>query len=200
MNMNFTDLLSLFLPLFVAMDPLGVLPAFIQITSELSRARRQRMLNFSILTAGIVGLFFIPLGPLVLSVLGLKTGDFQVAGGLLVLVVGLRDVVWDQKMMAMNEASEATGIVPFAIPLLVGPAVFATLILLRDRFSVPEIGACLVLNLFLAWVIFRKSDSLMQWMGLTGTKVISKLAALLLAAYAVMMIRVGLTSFKQLFP
>jgi multiple antibiotic resistance protein len=198
--MNLTDFLSLFLPLFVAMDPLGVLPAFIQMTSELSRNRRQKMLNLSILTAGIVGLLFIPLGPLVLSVLGLKTGDFQVAGGLLVLVVGLRDVVWDQKMMAMSETSEATGIVPFAIPILVGPAVFATLILLRDRFSPLEIAACLILNLLLSWAVFRQSDSLLKWMGVTGSRIISKLAALLLAAYAVMMIRVGLSSFKQLLP
>lgn len=198
--MNFTDLLSLFLPLFVAMDPLGVLPAFIQMTSELSNARRQKMVDLSILTAGAVGLLFIPLGPLVLSALGLKTGDFQVAGGLLVLVVALRDVVWDQKMMTMSETSESTGIVPFGIPLLVGPAVFATLILLRDRFSPLEVAACLALNLFISWVVFKKSTSLMQWMGLTGTRVISKLAALLLAAYAVMMIRVGLWSLKQFFP
>jgi multiple antibiotic resistance protein len=195
--MTFSDFLSLFLPLFVAMDPLGVLPIFIQMTSDLSRARRQRMLNLSILTAGAVGLLFIPLGPLVLGSLGLKTGDFQVAGGLLVLVVALRDVVWDQKMMAMSEASEATGIVPFGIPLLVGPAVFATLILLRDRFSVIQIGFCLLLNLLLSWAIFHKSDSLMRWMGITGTRVVSKLAALLLAAYAVMMIRVGFVSLKQ---
>jgi len=195
--MNFTDLLSLFLPLFVAMDPLGVLPAFIQMTSELSHARRQKMVDLSILTAGAVGLLFIPLGPLVLLALGVKTGDFQVAGGLLVLVVALRDVVWDQKMMTMSETSESLGIVPFGIPLLVGPAVFATLILLRDRFSSLEIGACLVLNLLISWVVFKKSASLMQWMGLTGTRVVSKLAALLLAAYAVMMIRVGITSIVK---
>jgi multiple antibiotic resistance protein len=195
--MTFSDFLSLFLPLFVAMDPLGVLPIFIQMTSDLSDARRQKMLNLSILTAGIVGVLFILLGPLVLEVLGLKNGDFQVAGGLLVLVVALRDVVWDQKMMAMSEASEATGIVPFGIPLLVGPAVFATLILLRDRFSMIEIGCCLLLNLLFSWVVFRKSSTLMRWMGLTGTRVISKLAALLLAAYAVMMIRVGFVSLKQ---
>ncbi len=195
--MNFTDFLSLFLPLFVAMDPLGILPAFIQITSELSPERRQKMLNLSIVTAGAVGLLFIPLGPLVLGALGLKTGDFQVAGGLLVLVIGLRDVVWDQKMMVMSEASEATGIVPFAIPLLVGPAVLATLILLRSRFSILEIGASLILNLFLAWIIFRKSETLLKWMGVTGSRVISKLAALLLAAYAVMMIRVGISSLGK---
>jgi len=136
---------------------------------------------------------------MVLNGLGLKTGDFQVAGGLLVLVVALRDVIWDQKMMVISEASEATGIVPFGIPLLVGPAVFATLILLRDRFSPLQIGLCLVVNLLLAWVVFRRSSNLMQWMGFTGTKVVSKLAALLLAAYAVMMIRVGLISLKQFF-
>lgn len=192
-----TYFLSLFLPLFVAMDPLGVLPAFLQMTSELSQTRRKKMVDLSILTAGAVGLLFIPLGPLVLAALGLKTGDFQVAGGLLVLVVALRDVVWDQKMMAMSEASEGTGIVPFGIPLLVGPAVFATLILLRNRFSWLEVAACLVLNLALSWAVFRKSTEWMQWMGLTGTRVISKLAALLLAAYAVMMIRVGITSIIQ---
>ncbi len=195
--MNFTDLLSLFLPLFVAMDPLGVLPAFIQMTSELSHARRQKMVDLSILTAGAVGLLFIPLGPLVLSALGLKTGDFQVAGGLLVLVVALRDVVWDQKMMSVSENSESLGIVPFGIPLLVGPAVFATLILLRDRFSPLQIALCLALNLLISWGVFKRSSSLMQWMGLTGTKVVSKLAALLLSAYAVMMIRVGITSIVK---
>lgn len=198
--MTLTDFLSLFLPLFVAMDPLGVLPAFLQMTSELSAPRRVKMVDLSILTAGVVGLLFIPLGPFILQALGLKTGDFQVAGGLLVLVVALKDVVWEQKMMSMTEASEATGIVPFGIPLLVGPAVFATLILLGDRFSWLEIALGLILNLGLAWVVFRKSATLMRWMGLTGSRVVSKLAALLLAAYAVMMIRVGLSSLRLFIP
>ncbi len=195
--MNTSDLLSLFLPLFVAMDPMGVLPAFIQMTGQLSKGRRDKVVNGSVLVAGAAGILFIFVGPLVLSALGLKTGDFQIAGGLLVLVIGLRDVVWDQKMFVMHESGdEGVGIVPIGIPLLVGPAVFATLILLRDRFSWLEIGLSLLLNLLLSWFIFRKSSSLMEWMGLTGTKVVSKLAALLLSAYAVMMIRVGFSSFK----
>ena len=196
--MTFIDFLSLFLPLFVAMDPLGVLPAFIQMTSDLSHARRQKVVNGSILIAGVVGLLFIPLGPMVLSALGLKTGDFQLAGGLLVLVVALRDVVWDQKMFAMEEGADTgVGIVPIGIPLLVGPAVFATLILLSDRFSWAGIAGSLLLNLLISWAIFRKSSWLMEWMGFTGTKVVSKLAALLLAAYAVMMIRVGFTALMK---
>lgn len=193
--MTFPEFLSLFLPLFVAMDALGVLPAFIQMTQGVSGKRREKLVDLSILTAGLVGVLFIPLGPLVLGVLGLRTGDFQVAGGLLVLVIALRDVVLDKKSLSASQGREA-GVVPLGIPLLVGPAVFATLILLKSRFSWFEISLGLCLNLLFAWVVFRNSGLLMKWMGVTGSRVVSKLAALLLSAYAVMMIRVGLSTLK----
>jgi multiple antibiotic resistance protein len=193
--MNFADLLSLFLPVFVAMDAVGVLPSFVQMTSTLKPEDRQVVLRYSVLTAGVVGLLFIPLGPLVLSALGLKTGDFQVAGGLLILVVALRDIVWDQKM-SLGQGIKGAGVVPLGIPLLVGPAVLTTLILLLDRFTFWEVGLCLIVNLLLAWLVFGYSDRLIKWMGEPGARVSSKLAALLLSAYAVMMIRVGLFSLK----
>lgn len=191
--MALSDLLSLFLPLFVAMDPLGVLPAYVQITSGLSRSKRNRVLTLSILTAGLVGLLFIPLGPLVLSSLGLRNGDFQIAGGLLILLVALRDIVLNQKVFQGKDL-QGMGVVPIGIPLLVGPAVLTTLILLRDRFSPGAVALCLAVNLLLAWGVFACSSRLIQWMGVTGSLVVSKLAALLLSAYAVMMIRVGVSS------
>jgi multiple antibiotic resistance protein len=195
--MTWTDFLSLFLPLFVAMDPLGILPAFVQMTSNLSIQRRQKVLNGSVLLAGLVGVLFIPLGPRILLALGLKVGDFQIAGGLLVLVIALRDIVWEQKMFSMEDSGDdSMGIVPIGIPLLVGPAVLATLILLRNRFVFWEIAGSLLLNLLIAWIIFRNASYLMQLMGVTGSKAVSKLAALLLSAYAVMMIRVALISIK----
>jgi len=192
---TWTDFLSLFLPLFVAMDPLGILPAFIQMTSNLSVQRRQKVLNGSVLLAGIVGILFIPLGPRILLALGLKVGDFQIAGGLLVLVIALRDIVWEQKMFSVEDSNDdSMGIVPIGIPLLVGPAVLTTLILLGNRFDFWEIAGSLLLNLLLTWIIFRNASYLMQFMGVTGSKVVSKLSALLLSAYAVMMIRVALAS------
>ncbi len=193
--MNFSDLLSLFLPVFVAMDAVGVLPSFVQMTSTLKPKDRQEVLRYSVFTAGGVGLLFIPLGPLVLLALGLKTGDFQIAGGLLILVVALRDIVWDQKM-SLGKGVKGAGVVPLGIPLLVGPAVLTTLILLRGRFSFLEVALCLIVNLLLAWLVFGYSDRLIKWMGEPGARVSSKLAALLLSAYAVMMIRVGLFSLK----
>ena len=176
------------------MDALGVLPAFIQMTGNLPQKRRNKVVDGSILTAGAVGVLFIFLGPLVLQSLGLQTGDFQIAGGLLVLIIALRDVAWDQKSLASHSGS--VGVVPIGVPLLVGPAVLATLILLQTRFNWFQIAASLLVNLVLSWIIFRQSSWLLARMGVTGTKVVSKLAALLLSAYAVMMIRVGLTSFR----
>jgi multiple antibiotic resistance protein len=102
--------------------------------------------------------------------------------------------VFDKKMFHPG-AGEGAGVVPIGIPLLVGPAVFATLILLRDRFEWWQVGLALLVNLLFSWVVFRQSVALLRWMGQTGSRVISKLAALLLAAYAVMMIRVGIQSF-----
>jgi len=191
--MSFSELLSLFLPLFVAMDPLGVFPAFVQITSNLSPRKRNQVLTLSVLTAGLVGLLFIPLGPLVLSALGLKNGDFQIAGGLLILLVALRDIVLNQKIFQGRDL-QGMGVVPIGIPLLVGPAVLTTLLLLRDRFSFSAVALCLLANLMVAWGVFAFSTRLIRWMGVTGSLVVSKLAALLLSAYAVMMIRVGFSS------
>jgi len=111
------------------------------------------------------------------------------------LVVALRDIVWDQKM-SLGQGIKGAGVVPLGIPLLVGPAVLTTLILLRDRFSFLEVALCLIVNLLIAWVIFGYSARLIKWIGEPGARVSSKLAALLLSAYAVMMIRVGLFSLK----
>ncbi|HET9870639.1 MAG TPA: MarC family protein [bacterium] len=193
--MTFAQLLSLFLPIFVAMDAVGVLPSFVQMTSGMRDRDRRDLLRYSVLTAGLVGLLFIPLGPWVLSALGLKPGDFQVAGGLLILVVALRDIVWDQKM-SLGAGAKGSGVVPLGIPLLVGPAVLTTLVLLLGRFSDLEVAAALAVNLLLAWLVFGYAARLIRWMGEPGARVASKLAALLLSAYAVMMIRVGLSSLK----
>ncbi len=194
--MNPSEFLSLFLPLFVAIDPLGVFPVFVQITSGLSPGKRNRVLALSVLTAGIVGLLFIPLGPLILNSLGLKNADFQIAGGLLILLVALRDIVMNQKIFQGKDL-RGVGVVPIGIPLLVGPAVLTTLLLLGDRFSPSAVALGLILNLLVAWGVFAQSTRLIQWMGPTGSLVVSKLAALLLSAYAVMMIRVGFSSLLK---
>lgn len=187
---------SSFFPIFISMDSIGLLPFFIFFTSKMSPAKRIHMTYQIILVAGAIGLLFIPFGSLVLQLLGLKNGDFQIAGGILLLVISLKTIVGEEKHLV---SKTSLGIVPIGIPMLVGPAVFATLILLKNNFSLLDITVSLSLNLIIALVIFMQSNTIIQYLGITGTQVLSKLSALLLSAYAIMMIRVGLSSLKMLF-
>jgi multiple antibiotic resistance protein len=189
------DWTTLLLPMFVAVDPLGILPAYLQMTSHLKPLQKSKFLRGSFLAAGITGLLFAPLGPWLLGALGLLPGDFRVAGGLLLLVIALRDVVSNRKHEHLAEDPKALGAVPFGVPLLVGPAVLTTILLASSRFGLSLAILSLAINLALSWVILSTAGIWVEKLGRPGVLVLSKLSALLLAAYAVMMLRTGIFSF-----
>jgi len=193
-DLTFADWTALLLPLFVALDPVGLLPPYIQLTAKLKPAQKVQFLKGSFLVASLVGLLFIPVGPLVLKALGLITGDLQVAGGLLLIVIALRDIAGAGKLIP-KENPKTLGVVPFGVPLLVGPAVLATLLLLLGHFGYLLTAFSLAVNLVAGWLFLSKAGFLLDRLGSNGVRVLSKLAALLLMAYAVMMIRVGVFSF-----
>ena len=146
------------------------------------------------MAAGLTGLLFALTGPWLLTAIGLQPGDFRVAGGLLLLVIALRDVLGGPKRHLASDDPKALGAVPFGVPLLVGPAVLATLLLTHERFGLGYALLSLAVNLAAAWIILSSAGAWVARLGRTGVLVISKLAALLLAAYAVMMLRTGIFS------
>jgi len=116
-----------------------------------------------------------------------------VAGGLLLIVIALRDIAGGGKFIP-KENPKSLGVVPFGVPLLVGPAVLATLLLLLGHFGYLLTAFSLAVNLVAGWLFLSKAGFLLDRLGPNGVRVLSKLAALLLMAYAVMMIRVGVFS------
>jgi multiple antibiotic resistance protein len=194
--MTIADWTTLLLPMFVAVDPLGILPAYIEMTSHLSHKQKDKFLKGSFLAAAVTGFLFAPLGPWLLKALGLVPGDFRVAGGLLLLVIALKGVVGGRRgAELLSEDPKALGAVPFGVPLLVGPAVLATLLLTTQHYGLPLALFSLAVNLALSWVILASAVKWIEKLGRTGVLVLSKLSALLLAAYAVMMLRTGIFSF-----
>lgn len=192
--MTLSEWTTLLLPMFVAVDALGILPAYLQMTGRMASPQRSRFLSGSFLAAGVTGLLFAFLGPWVLAALGLFPGDFRVAGGLLLLVIALRDIVTGHKKEIASDDPKALGAVPFGVPLLVGPAVLTTILLASDRFGLSLALLSLSLNLLAAWLILTTAGMWVAKLGRSGVLVLSKLSALLLAAYAVMMIRTGVFS------
>jgi multiple antibiotic resistance protein len=180
-----------FVPLFVAVDAIGVLPMFVGLTEGLAPSQVRRIVLQSVIVAMAVGLVFLAVGKAVLSLLGIEVTDFMVAGGAVLFVLSVRDLVTMEKVQRYTDP-ESLGAVPLGVPLIVGPAVLTTTILLTNEYGPLLTASALVINVAFAGAVFRSAEWLNHLLGKTGAKTISKLASLLLAAIAVMIVRKGI--------
>jgi len=183
-----------FIPLLVAVDAFGTLPLFVNLIEGLERSKIRRIIVQSVFTGLGVALCFLFIGKWVLYYLGITVADFMIAGGILLLLFSISDLLIFEKRQRQLDL-ESLGAVPLGVPLIVGPAVLTTMILLTNQHGVYLTVLSAVANILLAGIIFWFSGILTRLIGKTGAKIVSKLASLLLAAIAVMMIRKGIVEF-----
>jgi multiple antibiotic resistance protein len=184
-----TSLLAI-IPIFVAMDAIGVLPIFISLTEGMKRVERKQVVRDSILTGFAVSLGFLAVGKFIFTIIGVTIPDFKVAGGTILLIIAIRDLLFHEKNRRMG--GEAVGIVPLGVPLIVGPAVLTTTIISVDTYGYIPTIISLILNLVFAWLVFSRAALVIGLLGEGGAKGVGKVVSLLLAAIAVMMIRKGI--------
>lgn len=183
------EFLLSFIPIFVAMDGIGVLPMFMGFTEHLKKHDKRSIVTQSIITAFLIGLVFLFLGNWIFKILGVMVADFKIAGGLVLLAISLRDLLQHEKHYKLP--SDTMGAVPIGTPLIVGPAVLTTIIILLDSYGLFLTITSFVVNLIIVWVTFSYADGISKFLGKAGSKAFSKIASLLLAAIAVMMMRKG---------
>mgnify|MGYP006285699389 CR=1 FL=1 len=180
-----------FLPLFVAVDAVGVLPLFIGLTEGIETTDRRRIILQSVATAGAVAVAFLAVGRIVLGFLGVTVADFLIAGGVLLFALSLTDLLTAEKSRRRVNV-ENLGAVPLGVPLIVGPAVLSTLFTLVVEYGALTVILAILANIAIAGTVFWFSGPINRLLGKAGSKTISKLAAFLLAAIAVTMVRRGL--------
>jgi multiple antibiotic resistance protein len=191
------NILLAFIPIFVAVDAVGVLPIFVSLTEGLAKSERAKIITQSMLTALLLAIGFIFLGKAVFKLLGITMGDFMIAGGAILFCIAIIDIANPAK--ARRIPNEQLGAVPLGTPLIVGPAVLTTSLLVISEYGLPAAIISVMINIALAGIIFSISSILIKALGEAGTKALSKIMSLLLAAIAVMLIRKGLVvSFPQL--
>src|SRR5947207_6422630 len=184
-----TKFLIAFIPLFVAIDAIGMVAIFIGLGANVDAKRRQQEALIGIGTALVISVGFVFLGKLIFKALGITVADFQVAGGLILLTFAVRDLL--ELGGDKGLATEAFGIVPLGMPLIAGPALLTALLVLTDSVGAAYTLLSLILNLVIVAVVFCSADRLTKWLGKQGIRGISKLVSLLLAAIAVSLIRRG---------
>ena len=198
-DVKIVDFWLCFVPLFVAVDAIGVLPMFMGLTEGVESSQVKRIIVQSVVVATIVGLAFLAIGKGVLELLGITVSDFMVAGGSLLFVLSVRDLLSLEKVQRPVN-TESLGAVPLGVPLIVGPAVLTTTLLLTNEYGPLLTALTLIINIGIAGVLFRLSGSIIRVLGATGAKTVSKLASLLLAAIGVMMMRRGILALIATLP
>jgi multiple antibiotic resistance protein len=178
-----------FIPIFVAIDAIGLVAVFMGLAGDAPREQRQREGFIAIFTALCISVGFIFLGKAIFTALGITVADFQVAGGLILLGLAGRELL--NVASATREATDDFGVVPLGMPLIAGPALLTALLVLVDTVGLLFTIVALLVNLALVVVAFWNADFVARWMGRQGLRGVSKIVALLLAAIAVSLIRRG---------
>jgi len=183
-----------FIPIFVAVDVIGTIPLFISLSEGLSKRQRHKVIIDSVATATILALLFMLVGKWVLRFIGISIPDFQIAGGALLFIISARLLLpGSSKNVLTDNHQKEIGVFPLGTPLITGPAVLTTTLIMLDSFGIMATFVALIVNMLIAWFALVKADLIMKFFGSSGTRAFSKIMYILLAAIGVMMIRRGIT-------
>jgi multiple antibiotic resistance protein len=199
-----------FSSLFVIVDPIATVPAFLAMTARDTIAQRLRMARVACLVAvGILAGFGL-IGQWLFSLLGITLPAVQIAGALVLLLVSL-DMLRAQRSPVQETAAETAegvtkddiAVTPLAVPMLAGPAAISTVILLEAQaVSWSYRGmllACVALVGLASYLILALGASGARWISPLAEKIITRLMGLLLAALAIQFLFNGLKGEGGLF-
>ncbi|MBF0571263.1 MAG: MarC family protein [Candidatus Omnitrophica bacterium] len=184
------DILLVFIPMFFTVDPIGILPVFASLTEGLDPQEKREIICQSLITASLVAVGFIFLGKGIFHFLGITMGDFMVAGGVILFCLAMVDLTTQSK--TRRGMAKELGAVPIGTPLIVGPAVLTISLMLVSVYGLAITLTALFLNIAIVGIVFIFSDTLMRLLGVAGSRALSKVMMLLLAAIGVMMVRRGI--------
>lgn len=193
MDPQLLDLARGIISLFLIVDPLGNIPIFIGLTRELGEEDRWRAFKTAVITGFSLLLVFSVAGRWVLELFNITLESFKVAGGALLLVLAFQ-------LLTKNEleepgSPEESGVVPLGIPLLAGPGAITTTIVSLETIGTPLTIVSVIVVAALTWIILKFINPIYRFLGRTGSLIISKIMAMLIAAIAVQYILEGITEY-----
>ena len=197
--MNWSDIASTSVTIFLIMDPFGNAPVFNAVLSRLDSRRRSLIVARELLIALLILLGFLFSGNLILDFLGITQPSLSIAGGVLLFIISLRMIFPSVRAAEEQEDIEGPFIVPLAVPLIAGPSTVAVLLLLSS--SQPELIIEWSIALLLAWsgttILLVVSPFLIRVIGSRGSRALERLAGMILVILAIQMLLNGIRSFVK---
>ncbi len=190
MEIVIEELAKSIVALFIIVDPIGNVPIFMGLTSNMSREERRKTFETAIIISFVLLNLFALAGQSILSIFNISIHSFKIAGGLLLFIISMKILLhgmWEEKHLS----SRSIGVVPIAFPLLVGPGAITLTIVNIQTAGVLVTVISVIIVLLITWLILRAIEPINSFLGETGSVVISRLMAVFIAAIAIEFIASG---------
>jgi MarC family membrane protein len=198
--------LKAFVTLIVVVDPLGVAPIFVALTSEFGATQRNQTLRRALIIAFGVTSFFLLCGQWLLAYLGVTVHAFAIRGGILLFAASWPILFGHRPGLQAPEHNEKGGvgqdiaIFPLAIPLLSGPGTITTILLLTNQPDTDPsrraiIAAIVAVVYLIAWSVLYAAERIMTSLGEGKVRIMTRVLGIVLAALAVQFVLNGIEGF-----
>ena len=182
-------------------DPIAVIPSYLVVTRSETPAQRASTAKRACFAAAILLVAFAIGGTMIFKVFGITLPAFRIAGGLILWVVAM-DMLRAQRTtqessaeIIEGEVKDDVALTPLAMPMLAGPGAISTvMVLAAQAHTMPQklvVYSSIAVTAFLSWIALRVGERLVQRMGQTGIRVMTRIMGLLLAAIAVQFVISG---------
>jgi len=192
-----SEIVYAFAALFVILDPLLSVPIFAAMTKGQTPAEIHKQAFIAVAVAGGLMYLFLIFNKMIFDILGLNIASFQIAGGILLFLLGIQEALGIEIGHSKEHTASAAGVV-IGTPLLCGPGAITTVMLLSKDygFFVPFIA--ITLSLIATWLVLYYSENIQRILGDVVTDIMGKVLGMLVAAIAVNIIANGIMAYIAL--
>jgi len=200
------EFLLIFIPMFIIIDPFGVLPIYLVLTRTMDQKSRHKTLKYAIVFATCLLLAFAIMGKAILDYLSVSIDALRITGGILLLLIGVsmlyegdtpRSHRKGEEEAEEKQNPEDVAFVPLGTPMLAGPGAISVVIILTGTAEVPLVLVSLLLVMMISALILVRADLVFKVIGKAGTRALTRVMGLLGSAYAVQMILDGVTDYAS---
>ena len=192
-----TDIIYCFATLFIILDPLLSVPVFAAMTKGQCSTEIHKQAFIAVAVAGGLMYLFLVFNKVIFDLLGLNMPSFQVAGGILLFLLGIQYALGIEIGHCKERTKSAVGVV-IGTPLLCGPGTITTVMLLSRDYGLLVPFIAITLSLLATWLVLYFSEFIQRMLGEVVTDIMGKVLGLLLAAIAVKIIASGVAALAVL--
>lgn len=185
-----------FSSIFFLVDPFAAVPTFLGLTAGITRDERRRIARRAAWTCFVVLSVFAAAGSLIFKLFGITLPAFEIAGGLILLLIGL-EMLQAQRSATQESPGEVqeaaqredVGVIPMGIPMLAGPGAISTVMVLMAQsprwWQAVPVFVAIAVSALAAYIVLSGADRVSRLLGETGIRILMRLMGLLLTAIAI---------------